>query len=94
MTRGIQYHISYYELDELGRLDWENTLDTQIVTGADVALAEAKEWLNADEPRKVRTIIQPGGDLCLKAHPMCDTVEDVAAVIERYYVDHAGVENI
>ena len=94
MARGIQYHISYYELDELGRLDWGNTLDTLIVTGADVALAEASQWLNVDEPRSVRKIVQPGGDLCLKAHPVHDTVEDVAAVIERYYSDHAGVENI
>lgn len=92
--RGSRYEITYYPLDESGAVQWERQLDREGAIGADKAMEYAKSYLTMEADRECRII--PGefaGELTIKAG-VVGSPEDLVAVIERYYVVNAGVENI
>jgi len=89
-----EFEISYYEIDARCKIVWDSTLDTERVAGSNEALESAKAWLNGDEARDIRTVMADADTVYMYGSPKGDPHEDVVAVIERYYVDHAGVENV
>lgn len=81
-----EYQISYYDVDERGRVNWNDLMDTELVTGANDALESAKAWMTTDEDRDVRLVLPDPDCAYMYARPKGAQVEDMVAVIEKVKV--------
>lgn len=76
------YHISYYEVDSRGTVNWHETLDSDVQASAKHAIEAANDWLTYDQDRKVRSV-QPDGECVMLYAEWPGGHEDLMALIER-----------